>query len=73
MGTSLAYTDNANRSVKVLACVAKWAYARPYHSNAERLDPLTPFFEEYNHYRPHGGIGGAPPASLLWQRPWKHS
>ena len=44
---------------------AEWAYFRPYSSNRERLDALTGFLAYYNHRRPHGGIGGATPASRL--------
>ena len=44
---------------------AEWAYQRPYHSNRERLDALPGFLMYYNQHRPHGGIGGATPASRL--------
>jgi len=44
---------------------AEWAYQRPYSSNHERLDALPRFLAYYNHRRPHGGIGGAIPASRL--------
>ena len=30
-----------------------------------RLDALSGFLAYYNHHRPHGGIGGATPASRL--------
>ena len=50
-------------SVKILQ--AEWAYRRRYASNGERLDALPAFLREYNHDRPHGGIGGAVPASRL--------
>jgi len=43
----------------------EWAYIRPYTSNLERLDALPDFLAYYNHHRPHGGIGGAVPASRL--------
>ncbi len=43
----------------------EWAYRRAYGSNAERLACLPVFLSEYNHARPHGGIGGAVPASRL--------
>ena len=43
----------------------EWAYLRPYTSNQERLSLFQPFLEYYNHDRPHGGIGGAVPASRL--------
>jgi transposase InsO family protein len=44
---------------------AEWAYIRPYSTNTERLDSLPAFIAYYNHQRPHGGIGGATPASRL--------
>lgn len=43
----------------------EWAYSRPFTSNAERLMELPGYLEYYNHERPHGGIGGATPASRL--------
>jgi transposase InsO family protein len=43
----------------------EWAYLRPYASNHERLSLLPAFLAYYNHDRPHGGIGGAAPASRL--------
>lgn len=44
---------------------AEWAYCRLYTTNIERLDALAGFLAYYNHHRPHGGIGGATPASRL--------
>lgn len=44
---------------------AEWAYRRPYTNNLERLDALPAFLFYYNRNRPHGGIGGATPASRL--------
>ena len=44
---------------------AEWAYIRPYSSNLERLNALPASRAYYNHQRPHGGIGGAVPASRL--------
>ena len=43
----------------------EWAYCRLYTTNLERLDALAGFLAYYNHHRPHGGIGGATPASRL--------
>jgi transposase InsO family protein len=43
----------------------EWAYARPFSSNAARLATLPGYLDYYNHRRPHGGIGGAVPASRL--------
>ena len=55
----------AERFIRILQ--AEWAYARPYHSNHERLAALARYLYRYNHRRPHGGIGGAVPASRLSQ------
>ena len=44
----------------------EWAYARPCRSNAERLHALPRWLYRYNARRPHGGIGGAVPASRLY-------
>jgi transposase InsO family protein len=43
----------------------EWAYRRHYDSNDERMALLPSFLAYYNHDRPHGGIGGVPPASRL--------
>lgn len=43
----------------------EWAYRRPYYSNAERLDALPNFLQDYNYARPHTSIGNKPPASRL--------
>ena len=40
---------------------AEWVHRRPYYSNRERLDALPGFLAYYNHWRLHGGIGGATP------------
>lgn len=43
----------------------EWAYRRLYPSNAERLDALQGFLDDYNFARPHTAIGNRPPASRL--------
>jgi transposase InsO family protein len=43
----------------------EWAYSRPFTSNAARLAELSRYIGYYNDERPHGGIGGATPASRL--------
>jgi transposase InsO family protein len=53
----------AERFIQILQ--NEWAYARPYRSNDERLQALPRWLYRYNHRRPHGGIGGAVPASRL--------
>jgi len=53
----------AERFIKTL--LAEWAYARPYHSNAERLAELPEWLDFYNHRRPHTAIGGLVPHAAL--------
>jgi transposase InsO family protein len=53
----------AERFIQILQ--DEWAYARTYRSNAQRLRALPRWLYRYNHRRPHGGIGGAAPASRL--------
>ena len=53
----------AERFIQILQ--NEWAYARPYRSNAERLQQLPRWLYRYNARRPHGGIGGVVPASRL--------
>jgi transposase InsO family protein len=43
----------------------EWAYLRPYYSNAERLQALPIFLQDYNYARPHTSLGNQPPASRL--------
>jgi transposase InsO family protein len=43
----------------------EWAYQRDYNSNAERLQALTVWLEDYNWHRPHSSIGNHPPATRL--------
>ena len=45
--------------------VREWAYARPYHSNAERLDALPAFVDFYNRRRPHTALGGLSPSVVV--------
>ena len=42
-----------------------WAYRKPYDNNRERLAALPRWVFNYNHRRPHGGIGGLPPISRV--------
>ncbi len=49
-----------------------WAYARHYHSEAERRAALPKWLHFYNHHRTHSAIGGAP-FSRLNNLPGHHS
>jgi len=49
----------------------EWAYHQAYTSNQQRLDRLTRWLDTHNQCRPHGGLGGHPPATRLKQPPWE--
>jgi len=53
----------AERFIRLL--INGWAYKKPYASNGERLEALPAWIFNYNHRRPHGGIGGLPPISRV--------
>jgi len=42
----------------------EWAYNRPYTTNQQRLDSLTPWLHYYNCHRLHTAVGGAPASRL---------
>jgi transposase InsO family protein len=43
----------------------EWAYARLYHSNAERCRALARWLRFYNHRRPHTSLDGLTPMAVL--------
>ena len=43
----------------------EWAYARLYRSNQERLATLPGWVDAYNQQRPHAGLDGQTPLSVL--------
>ncbi|MFD0327253.1 IS481 family transposase [Streptacidiphilus monticola] len=43
----------------------EWAYLRPYASNTERAEALTPFLHTYNYHRCHTALGGQPPITRV--------
>jgi transposase InsO family protein len=45
--------------------LTEFAYARPWHSNTERLAALDGWVEDYNTRRAHSALGGRPPATRL--------
>jgi transposase InsO family protein len=51
----------------------EWAYARPYRSNAERLDALPVFVDFYNQIRPHRALGGLSPSGVVNNVPGDHN
>ena len=53
----------AERFIKTL--LHEWAYGRPYRSNAERLERLPVWVDEYNTGRTHTSLGGITPMEAL--------
>ena len=53
----------AERFIKTL--LHEWAYGRPYRSNAERLQRLPAWVDEYNTRRTHTSLGGITPMEAL--------
>jgi transposase InsO family protein len=53
----------AERFIKTL--LAEWAYGQLYRSNAERLERLQPWVQEYNTRRTHTSLGGITPMEAL--------
>ena len=51
----------------------EWAYAHPYHSQAERHAALDPWLHIYNHHRGHTALGGLPPASRVTNLPEQYT
>lgn len=43
----------------------EWAYARPYHSEAQRVEAFPGWLHHYNHHRGHTSLNGLPPASRV--------
>jgi transposase InsO family protein len=43
----------------------EWAYARLYHSNAQRCRAFTRWLRFYNHQRPHTSLDGLTPMAVL--------
>jgi transposase InsO family protein len=43
----------------------EWAYARLFRSNEERLATLPGWVDAYNRRRPHAGLDGQTPLSVL--------
>jgi transposase InsO family protein len=61
------YTPRHNGKIerynRILA--EEFLYARTWNSETERADALNTWNLHYNYHRPHGAIGGQPPASQL--------
>ena len=61
------YTPRTNGKAErfIQTSLREWAYARAYHSSAERTQAMQPWITDYNHCRPHSALGGQPPAVRL--------
>ena len=55
----------AERFIRTLQL--EWAYARPFHSSAERTGMLARWLHYYNEHRGHRALNGQPPISRLVQ------
>lgn len=51
----------------------EWAYARPYRSDAERLEAFPAWLHDYNHHRGHTSLKGQAPASRVPNLPGQYS
>jgi transposase InsO family protein len=61
------YTPRTNGKAErfIQTLLREWAYALPYRSADSRTADLPRWLDWYNHSRPHAGLGGHPPATLL--------
>ena len=61
------YTPRTNGKAErfIQTSLCEWAYARAYHSSAERGHAMHPWIADYNHTRPHSALGGKPPLEKL--------
>jgi transposase InsO family protein len=61
----------AERFIRTL--LDEWAYGRPYATNQERREALTPFVDFYNRRRPHTALDGRSPLSAVSNVPGDHT
>jgi transposase InsO family protein len=61
------YTPRTNGKAErfIQTSLREWAYARAYHSSAQRTAVLQPWIADYNTRRPHSAIGHQPPFQRL--------
>ena len=63
--------DRVDENIQTL--LNEWAYARPYRSNASRLQALPRFVDFYNQRRPHTAIAGLVPRVAVNNVPEHHN
>jgi transposase InsO family protein len=61
------YTPRTNGKAErfIQTSLREWAYARPFHSSAERASAMATWLCTYNRLRPHSALGGKPPISRI--------
>jgi transposase InsO family protein len=52
---------------------SEWAFAQFFTSEADRRAAFPGWLHDYNHHRPHPGIGGHPPISRLTNLPGQYN
>jgi transposase InsO family protein len=52
---------------------SEWAFAQLFTSEADRRAAFPGWLHDYNHHRPHTGIGGHPPITRLTNLPGQYS
>jgi transposase InsO family protein len=65
------YTPKTNGKAErfIQTLLREWAYALPYRSADSRTADLPRWLDWYNNRRPHAGLGGQPPATMLHPAP----
>ncbi len=61
------YTPKTNGKAErfIQTLLREWAYALPYRCSDSRAADLPRWLAWYNHSRPHAGLAGRPPATML--------
>jgi transposase InsO family protein len=61
------YTPRTNGKAErfIQTSLREWAYARPFHTSAERARAMPAWLCRYNSSRPHSALGGKPPISRI--------